>query len=215
VRIVIDYRPALRARTGVGEYIHQVAAALARAGNDDITVFSSSWKDRAPADLATEIPNATIVDWRIPVSALNLAWHRFQWPPVEVLAGGPYDVAHSPHPLLLPSSSAAQVVTIHDLHFLSHPERTSREVRRDYPTLASSHARRADRIVVSSTFAAGEVHRTLNIEHEKIAVCPAGAPEWKTPPATAGGGDYILFMARSTHGRTSAAPRGLWALSLS
>ena len=50
MRIVIDYRPALRARTGVGEHIHQVTSALARTGSDEITVFSSSWKDRVPAD---------------------------------------------------------------------------------------------------------------------------------------------------------------------
>ena len=194
MRIVIDYRPALRARTGVGEYIHHVAGALARTGTDDLTIFSSSWKDRPSADLAAELPGVTIVDRRIPVSALNLAWHRLRWPPVEALAGGGYDIAHSPHPLLMPSRSAAGVVTIHDLHFLSHPERSSQEVRRDYPALAGAHARRADRIIVSSRFAAGEVQRALNVPPEKIAVCPAGAPEWQTGPARADASGYILFM---------------------
>ncbi|HKY19967.1 MAG TPA: glycosyltransferase family 1 protein [Vicinamibacterales bacterium] len=194
MRIVIDYRPALRARTGVGEYIHHVAGALARAGTDDITLFSSSWKDRPSAGLASELPRVTIVDRRIPVSVLNLAWHRLEWPPVEAIARGDYDVAHSPHPLLLPSRSAASVVTIHDLHFLSHPERSSQEIRRDYPALAGAHARRADRIVVSSRFAAGEVQRLLNVPSEHIAICPAGAPEWKTEPARVDGSGYILFM---------------------
>ena len=179
MRIVIDYRPALRDRTGVGEYIHQVAGGLARAGGDDITVFSSSWRDRPSNDLATALPNVRVVDQRLPVRALNLTWHRLRWPPVEALTGGEYDIAHSPHPLLLPSRSAAQIVTIHDLHFLSHPERTSREIRRDYPALAASHAQRADRIIVSSRFAAGEVQRLLNVVSEKISICPAGAPEWK------------------------------------
>ena len=69
VRIVIDYRPALRARTGVGELIHEVARELLRAGGDDITLFSSSWKDRLPAGLSTQLPNARLADRRIPVSA--------------------------------------------------------------------------------------------------------------------------------------------------
>jgi glycosyltransferase involved in cell wall biosynthesis len=194
VRIVIDYRPALRARTGVGEYIHQVTTALARAATDDITIFSSSWKDRPARDLATELPGVRIVDQRIPVRALNLAWHRLGWPPVETVVGGTYDVAHSPHPLLLPSRSAAQIVTIHDVHFITHPERTSREIRRDYPTLAMLHARRADRIIVSSRFARGEVVRLLNVPAEKIAVCPAGAPEWTAPPATGANDGYVLFV---------------------
>ena len=54
MRIVIDYRPALRARTGVGEYIHHVAGALVGQGIDDVTLFSSSWKDRLAA--AGELP---------------------------------------------------------------------------------------------------------------------------------------------------------------
>ncbi len=194
MRIVIDYRPALRARTGVGEYIHQVLVGLARTGNDDLTVFSSSWKDRHPRQLADDLPNARLMDRRIPNRVLNLAWHRLGWPTIEAIARGEYDIAHSPHPLLLPSRRAARIVTIHDLHFLSHPERTSREIRRDYPTLARSHARSADRVIVSSKFAANEVRRLLDVAAENISVCPAGAPAWKMPQAAAGADGYILFM---------------------
>lgn len=194
MRIVIDYRPALRARTGVGEYIHQTIKALAKTGDDQITLFSSSWKDRPAPDLTSEVPNVRIVDQRIPVRALNVAWHRLGWPPVEAVAGGSYDIAHSPHPLLLPSRSAAQLVTIHDLHFLTHPERTADEIKRDYPALAAVHARRADRIIVSSAFAASEVRSKFDIANEKISICPAGAAEWQ---AALQGGDpngYILFV---------------------
>ncbi len=113
--------------------------------------------------VASELPGVRIVDRRVPVAALNFAWHRLRWPPIEALAGGEYDIAHSPHPLLLPARSAAQVVTIHDLHFLSHPERTSAEIRRDYPALVRAHARLADRIIVVSRFVAGEVQRVLGI----------------------------------------------------
>jgi glycosyltransferase involved in cell wall biosynthesis len=196
VRILVDYRPALRARSGVGEYIHQTVRALAHLGGDEITVFSSSWTDRPAASLADELPGVRIVDRRIPVRALNLAWHRLGWPPVETLAGGGYDVAHSPHPLLLPSRSAAQVVTIHDLDFLLHPERTVREIRRDYPPLARAHARRADRVIVSSAYAADAVSRLLDLPRERIAVCPAGAPDWvvERAPASAPGDGCILFV---------------------
>jgi glycosyltransferase involved in cell wall biosynthesis len=194
VRIVIDYRPALRARTGVGEHIHQLTSALARTGSDEITAFSSSWKDRVPAGRASELPGVRIVDRRVPVAALNFAWHRLRWPPIEALAGGEYDIAHSPHPLLLPARSAAQIVTIHDLHFLSHPERTSAEIRRDYPALVRAHARLADRIIVVSRFIAGEVQRVLGIDADRISVCPNGAPDWKGPAAVADAGGYLLFV---------------------
>ena len=194
MRIVIDYRPALRARTGVGEHVHQVIGALARFGSDEITAFSSSWKDRVPATISTELPGVRVVDRRVPVGALNFMWHRLRWPPIEALAGGDYDVAHSPHPLLLPSRSAAQVITIHDLHFLTHPERTGGEIRRDYPALARAHARRADRIIVVSRFVAGEVQRVLGVAADRISICPNGAPEWKTPPAALHADGYLLFV---------------------
>ncbi len=195
MRIVVDYRPALRARTGVGEYIHQVVKGLSQAGGDDaITLFSSSWKDRLAPGLADELRGVRLVDRRVPVRALNAAWHRLGWPPVEALAGGAYDVAHSPHPLLLPTRAAAQLVTVHDLHFMTRPEHTSHEIRRDYPALAASHARRADRIIVSSKFAASELERIFAVPPDKIAVCPAGVPAWAHQ---VGGGDpngYFLFI---------------------
>jgi glycosyltransferase involved in cell wall biosynthesis len=194
VRIVIDYRPALRSRTGVGEHIHQVTRALALTGGDEITAFSSSWKDRLPSMVAAELPGVRTVDVRVPVAALNFAWHRLSWPPIEALAGGDFDIAHSPHPLLLPSRSAAQVVTIHDLHFLSHREGTSAEIRRDYAPLVRTHAHRADRIIVVSRFVAGEVQRVLGVTADRISVCANGAPEWKGPAASGNAGGYLLFV---------------------
>lgn len=193
MRVLIDYRPALRAASGAGAYIHQLAAALVASRTQplELTIFSSSWKDRlsVPADL-----NGTqAVDRRIPVSVLNRLWHRFEWPPAEMLTRSEFDVVHSPHPLLLPTSHAARVITIHDLNFLSHPERTRAEIRRDYPDLARAHAARADAIIVSSQFTAGEVTRQLGVPPERITVCPPGAPDWRPRPAAPADG-YILFL---------------------
>lgn len=195
MRVLIDYRPALRERSGAGEYTHQLVKALAATGAVELSVFSSSWKDRLTR--TGGLGRVSIVDRRVPVRVLNLLWHRFGWPPAEMLAGGPFDVTHSSHPLILPSRRAAQVVTIHDLNFLTHPERTRAEVRRDYAALAGSHARRADGVIVSSRFAAGEVTRQFSVPPDRIAVCPVGAPEGWTPrtidaskPATG----YILFV---------------------
>ena len=152
MRVLIDYRPALRERSGAGEYTHQLARALLASARVDLTIFSSSWKDRlAPG---AELAGAALIDRRIPVRLLNLLWHRAGWPSIETLSSRTFDVAHSSHPLLMPSREAAQVVTIHDLNFLSHPERTRAEVRRDYPALARSHAQRADAIIVPSAFTA-------------------------------------------------------------
>ncbi len=193
MRIILDYRPALRERTGVGEYVHELARALVevtRARPDDrVVVFSSSWKDRLEA---ADLPGVEAVDARVPVRVLNCAWHRAGWPPIEALAG-PADIAHSAHPLLMPARRAAQVITIHDLDFLSHPERTQREIRRHYPRFAREHAQRADLVVVSSQVTAAEVTRVLGVPDERVALVPAGAPAWEPRAQTPVSG-YFLFI---------------------
>lgn len=191
VRILIDYRAALRERTGVGEYAHQLAAALVPllGDGDTLTLFSSSWKDRLPPGV---VPRAAVVDARVPVSLLNLAWHRLGTPPIEWLAGG-QDVVHALHPIRIPARRAAQFVTVHDLDFLDHPERTRAEIRRDYAALAPAHARSADRVVTVSQFTASQVVRRLGVDHSRVVVCSPGAPPWpaRSTPTSHG---PILFM---------------------
>jgi glycosyltransferase involved in cell wall biosynthesis len=194
VRALIDYRPGLRERTGIGEYTHELVRALAGiAPSDlDISVFSSSWKDRLDIrDAGFE--RVRQVDRRWPVRMLNAAWHRLEWPSVEVLTGEDFDVVQSMTPLLVPTRRAAQVVTIADLSFLTDPSWTRAEVRRDYPALIHSHARRADAIVVMSRYVAGEVQRVLQIDAARVAVVEPGAPAWTARPAPPARG-YILFI---------------------
>ena len=102
VRVLVDYRPALRARTGIGEYVHELARALTSGAGAsvDLTLFSSSWRDRVAAEVTAELPRVRVVDRRIPVAALTWSWHRRGWPAIEWLAGA-QDVVHSPTPLLL------------------------------------------------------------------------------------------------------------------
>lgn len=198
MHVLIDYRSALRSRSGVGEYVHQLVTALVsqfsrNAPQDplDVTLFSSSWKDRL--HVAPELDGVRTVDRRIPVSVLNFAWHRLGWPPAETLIRTPIDVTHSLHPLLLPARAAARVITVHDLNFLAHPERTRAEIRRDYPALAREHAHRADAIIVPSRFTASEVERQLGVPAERITVCSPGAPDWD-PRRPAPGAGYVLFL---------------------
>ena len=207
MRILVDYRPALRERTGVGEYVHELARALsapqAEAWNDQIVLFTSSWKDRSAPALASEMPaSVRVVDVKVPVRALVWSWNRLEWPPVEWLAGSS-DVVHSQSPLLIPASRAAQVVTVHDLDFLRHPDQMTAEIRRDYPTLARAHAARAHGVIVSSQYAAGEVTRELQLDPSRVHVCPPGRPSWsdevrkrRQSPGHPGRGEggHVLFM---------------------
>lgn len=199
VRILVDYRPALKERTGVGEYVHELVRALTGAhgpaGQDQISLFTASWRDRPAPELGDELPAVRVVDRRLPARPLTWAWNRLGWPPVEWLAG-PVDLVHAATPVAIPSR-APVVLTIHDLHFLRHPERMSAEMRRDFPALVHAHAGRAPAIVVSSAYTAADVARTLGVPPDRIHLCPPGAPPWagqvrdrrRTEPAT-----HLLFL---------------------
>jgi glycosyltransferase involved in cell wall biosynthesis len=193
VRILLDYRPALRARTGVGQYVHEAACALVSSAppGETLTLFSASWKDRLDR---SAVPGAATIDRRLPVRALNLLWHRLEWPTIEQLSRSAFDVVQTAHPLLAPASDAAQVVTVHDLDFLDYPQRTRAEIRRDYPALAAAHARRADQVVVVSRHTASQVEARLGVPPERISICSPGAPDWPRRDAEPSTGGCILFL---------------------
>ena len=139
------------------------------------------------------MPAAKVADVKVPVRALVWAWNRLEWPPVEWLAGE-HDVVHSQSPLLIPSTRAAQVVTIHDLDFLRYPEQMPAEIGRDYPALARAHAARADAVIVSSQYAAREVTRELQLAPGRVHVCPPGQPSWAADVRRRRSAEHILFM---------------------
>lgn len=195
MRALIDYRPALRDRSGIGEFTHELVRALAASvapGRLDLSVFSSSWRDRLDVG-EPGFERVHQIDRRWPVRVLNLAWHRAGAPAVESLTRAHFDVVHSMTPLLVPAREAAQVVTIADLSFLTDPSWTRAEIRRDYPALVHEHARRAHGVLVMTEHVRASVQRALDVDPEKIAVVSPGAPPW-TPRASAPADGYILFL---------------------
>jgi glycosyltransferase involved in cell wall biosynthesis len=196
VHVLLDYRPALRSRTGVGEYVHELLAALVRTrrSGEEFTLFSSSWADRLAPETAEVFPGVRLIDRRVPVKALNWAWHRAEWPPVERLAGGAFDVVHAAHPMAIPGRGAS-VITIHDLDFLDHPKWTTAEVRRDYAELVKRHAQRADGILTSSEHTAAAITARLGVT-DTVVVARPGVPRWvpngRSRPLPADG--HLLFV---------------------
>ena len=194
MHILVDYRPALRARTGAGAYVHGLVRAYTMRHDDEVSLFSRSWKDRVTRDTGAAL-HARVVDRRVPVRWLNYLWHRRAWPPVEALAGAA-DVVHAAHPLLIPARHAAQVVTVHDLYFLATPDATRAEIRRDYPALARDHAARADAVVTSSAYTRDALLRAFDLEPDRVHLVRPGAPAWTRlgqAPHTPSGG-YVLFI---------------------
>ena len=203
--LLLDYRPALRDRTGVGEWVHQLALNLLglKAEGDPaaagvaLTLWSSSWRDRPAPAAIRELNGAAFVDRRVPVGPLTWAWNRVGWPPIEALTSRRFDVVHSTTPLLMPARSGLRVCTVYDLDFLSHPERTRREMRRDFPKLVHAHTARANLVVTISEYSRRQVAERLSVSPARIAVCRPGVPSWiagPVPGRSPGSPGHLLFV---------------------
>ena len=177
MRVLIDYRPALRAPTGVGLYLHYLVRALAQEAADlDVTLFSSSWSDRLRPNLSSLPPRWRVVDRRVPVRVLNLAWHRLQWPPVERFCGDAPDIAHSPTPLTIPTRRARRIITVHDLWFLHPGAVVEGEMGRDYPRYFARSVHEADLIFTVSNTVASMLFDLFPEVRERTLVTPHGTP---------------------------------------
>lgn len=205
MNVLLDYRPALRARSGVGEWVHQLALNLLRlkkvgdpaAGDVVLTLWTSSWRDRPSPSIISELEGACLVDRKIPVSPLTWAWNRVGWPTVEALTSRTFDVVHSTTPLLLPSRSGLRACTIYDLDFLAHPERTWAEMKRDFPGLVRAHVERTDLVATISEYSKRQIQTLLGVPGDRIVVCRPGVPSWITPATGPQDGalpGHILFV---------------------
>lgn len=198
VRVLVDYRPALRARTGIGEYVHELARALARSHGDEVhvTAFSASWSDRITVEAAADLPGVHLVERPVPVGALRWSWYRRSWPPVEWLAGA-HDVVHSPTPLLVPASRAAQVVTVFDLHFLHAPAEAQDVSQQQFAVRVRDHVSRADHVIAGSPYAATLVTGELGVSPARVTTTALGAPRWADDVVRRRGddaGETLLFL---------------------
>jgi glycosyltransferase involved in cell wall biosynthesis len=195
--IGIDFRPALSRATGVGRYLQGLLSGLQEIDRESsYFLFSSSWKERPRPEPRPS--NFRLVDRRLPVSVLNALWHRLERPSFDWLAGCEIDVTHSPTPLRIPSRHARSIVTVHDLFFLDHSEATSREIRRDYASLARSHVRSADAVLAVSETTAADVALRLDVPRDRIHVVHHGVDErfLAAPPSRNGSGvPYLLAVA--------------------
>ena len=82
----LDIRPSLSKPTGVGSYILALAQRLPEmAPADRFYLFSASLRERYPDRAWPD--NAVLVDRRLPVRALNYAWNRLEWPPLDRVVG--------------------------------------------------------------------------------------------------------------------------------
>jgi glycosyltransferase involved in cell wall biosynthesis len=161
VRLSLDVSAVPAKPAGAGRYTVELAAALARRPDVDLTLLS---REGDPDRWEALAPDAQVVS-RAPRSRpVRLGWEQVVLP--RVLRGLPVDVHHSPHYTMPESARLARVVTIHDLTFFDHPEWHERAKVTFFRRAIRVAARHADALVCVSRATARRLQR----------VCPPKSP---------------------------------------
>ena len=139
---------------------------------------------------------------------LWLIWFELQIP--RILKKYKADLFFSPDGYLSLSTQVKQVAAIHDINFVHRPQDLPWLKAKYYNYFFPRFARKAIRVVTVSAFSKEDIHRTYQIENDKIDVVyngvntlyrPTSGQERKVAKAKySGGKDYFLFIG-SLHPR--------------
>ena len=148
--LLLNYKPVLSQPTGIGVYANAVLPAFDQFEHAFIPGGGSGGgKERLK----------------------RLAWSQFQLPRLARKLKA--DLIFSPAPEgYLGKQSVPQVVMVHDLRPLSHPERSMQSLYFKYwvPPLLSQ----CRHILTNSNFTASEIQRATGVSEGKISVTPLG-----------------------------------------
>ncbi len=186
--------------TGVGVFTRELVNGLAVHPAIELSVFAVSWRGRSGLTSAAPA-GATIHSRPVPARLARAAWSKFDVPSARHLAGRS-DVVHGPNFVVPPGGGAAEVVTIHDLTAIHHPEMCTPDVL-EWPDLVRRAVDRGAWIHTVSEFVAEEVRTAFPAAAERVVAVPNGIRLPGPPGATsdaaagqflAGGHRYVLAL---------------------
>ncbi|MGZ7032472.1 MAG: glycosyltransferase family 4 protein [Thermoanaerobaculia bacterium] len=177
MRVLIDGRPLVGERTGIGVHTAEIAGRL---DIEPAPVIAS----HAPIADRGGIERCT---FRVDRAPFGVFWQQFLLPRIEA------DVLWGPHGTLPLAWKKPSVVTMHDLTSITMPGAHRLKTILSFNTFISQSLDHATRIAAVSRIVADEVMRGFAVPARKIEIVPNGVDEFFSPD---GGpeGDYILFV---------------------
>ena len=169
-RVAIDYTPAYEQGGGIGRYVRELVAALARQpAQFDYRLFVSGAR-RLPSAPGT---NFTWKPTRLSPRTLARVWQRARLPlPVEWFTGA-VDLYHATD-FVLPPTRARSLLTVHDLSFVRVPEAASPHLKAYLDVVVPRSVHRADHILADSQATKDDLIALYDTPAEKITVLLCG-----------------------------------------
>lgn len=173
MNIGIDIRPALRAKTGVGNYVLNLITALVELDRENqYHLFSNSFKDRFSLPQIQGLPNWRIKDYRFPNRLMNCLWSHIGGFPISLLLRG-VNVFHFTGAIAPSLQNIATLATVYDLYHVRHPESVEPRHRVSLQSL-KDNLNAVSGIIAISAFTKSDLVEFLGVAPEKIEVVPLG-----------------------------------------
>jgi glycosyltransferase involved in cell wall biosynthesis len=197
--VAIDVTPLLGARSGIGNAVAEIVAALGDLEAAP-TLVPYTLSARARLMRADAPPDTRFIPW--PARGLLAAWARGDVPRVDGRLR-PANVIHATN-YLAPPSRLPTLVSIYDCSFVRYPELCTPEVRALVPLVRRAIARGAT-VHTGSEFVAGEIEEIFGPRLRssgRLIVIPLGVPRLGTEArmparvaATVRGAPFVLAIA--------------------
>jgi alpha-1,3-rhamnosyl/mannosyltransferase len=177
VRLLIDGRPLVGNRTGIGVHTAEIAQRL------DLT---------PPPIIAThaEIADRSGIEqctFRVDPMPLGVAWQQWKLPRIDA------DVLWGPHGTLPITWKRPSVVTIHDLTSITMPGLHRLKTILSFNLFIARSVEQASYVACVSRAVADETIRGFGVPSHKVEIVPNGVDEFFSPDPNITDGDYILF----------------------
>ncbi len=172
--IGIDYTPAITQGGGIGRYVRELIAALARLDADTpYRLFVAGARQKTLPALPG--PNFSWRTARFSAQTFARFWHRLRLlPPVEHWLG---DVAlfHATDFVLPPTRpNTRTILTVHDLSFIRAPETASPRLKAYLERVVPRAVQRADHVLADSQATKDDLVAFYHTPADKISVLYSG-----------------------------------------
>ena len=180
---------------GSETYARALTQALAEHGTLEYVAYAPP----VAPDAADGLPTVVVGEYRrarsIPerVAAMSLAAAR-PWPLRARISAA--RVLHFPLTIRLPRPRVPNVVTLHDVLHLDHPELFPRAERLLRRVAYDGAARTADRVVVPTEFVRDRAVEVLGIDGDRVVAIHHGIDRARFTPGTAAREPFLLYPAR-------------------
>lgn len=172
--IALDYTPAYEQGGGIGRYVRELTAALARSPSSHryrLFVAGAAFRDLPP-------PPAAQFAWRptrLTPRWLARIWHRARFPlPVECFTGS-IALFHATDFVLPPTLPRTRtLLTVHDLSFVRVPETSPPRLKAYLDVVVPRSVARADHVLADSEATKRDLVELYDTPPDKITVLLSG-----------------------------------------